>query len=150
MPHFTLQLDPINGPLLTAFIGISAARAMVLQSAKKPVPTSFQARALVDTGASCACVDPMIIQHLGLDPRGKTAMATPSTDPGQNKEVDQYDVSILIASAPNQFPHIIPTIPVIETPLFAKFGYHAILGRDVLSSIHFTYNGAMRLFTFAY
>lgn len=77
-------------------------------------------------------------------------MATPSTDPGQDKIVDQYDVSIAIYAAINQVPFYLQTIPVIETELLKKFGYHAIIGRDVLASCHLTYNGLMRTYTLGY
>jgi hypothetical protein len=80
MPLFTLQLTA-QGPIMTAFVGVSGARRAALLAAKQDIPTPVQIRALVDTGASGTCVDPSVLQSLGLTPTGSVQVNTPSTGP---------------------------------------------------------------------
>jgi hypothetical protein len=93
--QFTLQLDPANGPVLTVVIGVSVARGDALMTAGQPVPAGISARALIDTGASCTCVDPSILAKLALTPTGTVSVHTPSTGPAAHL-AEQYDVSLII------------------------------------------------------
>jgi len=147
MPHFTLPILP-NGPLLDAFVGVSDARRTTLLSLNQTVPNPFQIRALVDTGASGTCVDPIVMVSLGLTPKGQVQMCTPST--GSTPHVaDQYDVSIFIPCASSP-PFVRKTVGVACVELLASQGFHALIGRDVLRSCLLTYNGATASFTLAY
>jgi predicted aspartyl protease len=104
--------------------------------------------ALIDTGASCTCVDPAIIQALRLSPTGSTMVLTASTG-AQAHVTEQYDVSIQIYSAMDEPPLEIPMIAVIASDLRAQ-GIDALIGRDVLSHCLLVYNGDMELFTLAF
>src|SRR6266446_1508046 len=97
MSHFTLQMG-LEGPVLNAYIGVSLARAEALTKANQAVPNPVGIRALVDTGASCTCVDPVVFLSLGLTPTGSIAMFTPSTGANPH-QADQYDVSLAIPPA---------------------------------------------------
>ena len=148
MPHFTLQLSP-QGPLLNAVISISKERTAALTAANQPIPNPVSIRALVDTGASTTCIDPSILQALSLTPTGNIKMVTPST--GKTPvDIDQYDVSIMIPAALNQIPFHLHTIPVACTDLVSSQGFHALIGRDILSHCLLTYNGSMAVFTLAF
>lgn len=70
MTHFTLQIDPLRGPLLNAGVGVSEGREAALKAAGLPVPPIVVFRALVDTGASCTAIDPDILAPLGLSSTG--------------------------------------------------------------------------------
>ena len=76
MAHFTLTVDPIHGPVISAFIGVSEQRATALNAAKVPVPSAIPIRALVDTGASNTCVDPSVLKALGLETKAPIYIAT--------------------------------------------------------------------------
>lgn len=149
MPYFTRQVAQDSSLLVVAVIGISQARRNALNSAGQPVPPPVQVQAMVDTGASCTCVDPTVLSHLGLSPTGTTPMVTPSTG-GQPIQATQYDVSLMIPSAPNQTPLFHHTIPVVESQLVAMQGFHVLLGRDVLGECLLVYDGRMGLFTLAF
>jgi predicted aspartyl protease len=104
--------------------------------------------ALVDTGASCTCVDPTVLDGLALTPTGSVSVNTPSTGTTPHESY-QYDVALVIP-APNGTPLVFQTIPVVAASLLAAQGFHALIGRDILSRCFFAYNGELGFFTLAY
>lgn len=121
-----------------------------MSSAGQTVPQAQNIFALVDTGASCTCVDPAVLQVLQLTPTGTATMNTPSTG-AQPHVANQYDVSVVIPGPTPAHPaYYIPTLGVVEAQLFAAQGFHALIGRDVLQHCLLSYNGMIHLFTLAY
>jgi hypothetical protein len=149
VPYFTRQVAPHGGLVLTAVIGVSQPRQSALAAANQPVPSAARVEALVDTGASHSCVDPSVLSQLNLSPTGQTRINTPSTG-GQPALVDQYDVSLLILTAPNQQPLYRPAMPVVASELVVQQGFHVLLGRDVLRHCLLVYDGLTGLFSLAY
>jgi len=147
VPHFTLQVGP-NGPVLNALIGVSQARATALKAADQPIPQLVPITALVDTGASCTCLDPSIVQALSLTATGSVMINTPTTGSTPHT-ADQFDAGLFIP-APNGPPLFFRTMPVVSADLLAAQGFHALLGRDVLKQCFFAYNGEVGLFTLAF
>lgn len=145
MPHFTLQIGSA-GPTVKALVGVSEARASALTEHDKAVPDLAPFVALVDTGASCTCLDPSILAPLRLMPTGTASISTPSTGATPH-ETYQYDVSIYIPSVGGHLSF--KTIPVIESDLKSQ-GIDGLLGRDILDRCLFSYNGSMKLFTLAF
>jgi hypothetical protein len=149
VPHFTLQIDA-GGPILTALVTVSQARRAALQAADQPIPAASQVRALVDTGASCTCVDPSVLAGLKLTPKGSVNINTASSG-GTPHAADQYDVALVIPGpVPGSTPLIFPNIPVVASELLNVQGFHALIGRDILGLCLFMYNGETGLFTLAY
>jgi len=147
--QFTLQLDPANGPVLTVVIGVSVPRADALITAGEPLPPGISSRALIDTGASCTCVDPSILEKLSLTPTGTVSVHTPSTGPAAHV-AEQYDVSVVIPGAgTHHVPLALPAVPVMAAHLSIQ-GIDALIGRDVLRDCIFIYNGSVGLFTIAF
>jgi hypothetical protein len=93
-------------------------------------------------------MDPSILQALGIQPTGTIPVVTPTTG-ATPVDCNQYDVSIIIP-CPQGLPFHVPTMAVTEHEFFNAQGFHALLGRDILSKCHFTYNGLLSLFTLAY
>lgn len=152
MPHFTTTLQQ-GQPIVNMFVGVSVARAQALATANQTVPPIQTVRALVDTGASGTCIDPLVFAALQLQPTGMTPMLTPSTG---NTPVDTetYDVSIIIPGAVTAGvqdpPLVMQNIPVSASHLFVAQGFHVLLGRDILRRCILHYNGAVGLFTISY
>lgn len=130
-------------------IGVSMAKNQALQTAGQPVPPMQQVQALIDTGASGTCVDPLVLNALQLQPTGITPMLTPSTGITP-VDADTYDVSVVIASIQGQLPLVIPNMAVSAAELFLAQGFHVLLGRDILQRCILTYNGTIGLFMLAF
>lgn len=119
-------------------------------AAGQPVPRPVRIRALVDTGASCTCIDPSVLAELKLTPTGSVSVNTPSTGATPHT-ADQFDVALLIPGPdPAAAPLVFDTIPVVSSELLNAQGFHSLIGRDILDLCLFNYNGAVRLFTLAY
>ena len=148
MSYFTRQFSP-NGPVLTALVGVSQARKNSLEGSGLPVPAPSQILGLVDTGASCTCIDPLIIKALGLTSKGSIPVDTPST--GTTPILaDQYDVSLSIWATTTHPPLVINNLAVICSELHARQGIHALIGRDILCQCLMTYDGVNGFFSLAY
>lgn len=148
MPHFTITLTQ-GAPMINLIVMVSAARRAALLAAHSPVPASQSIRGLVDTGASNTCIDPSVLQALQLQPTGSVPMHTPTTG-GVPVAADTYDVAIFIPSTPTSVPFHRPNMQVSATELLSGQGFHALIGRDILSQCVLNYNGTMQLLTIAY
>lgn len=149
MPHFTLTFSQ-GAPMITLAVTVSAARRDALVAAGQPIPAIQQVRGLIDTGASHTCIGPSVFQALGIQPTGSVPMLTPSTG-NTPMSADTYDVSIVIPSNnPQHLPFIKQNMQVSASELLVAQGFHALVGRDILSHCVLTYNGSTNLFTLAY
>lgn len=146
MPHFTLQVLP-NGPIVAAFVAVSVPRRDALIAAGQVVPAPVRILALLDTGASGTAIDPSVLNTLALTPTGTTLVSSPTTG-ATPQTVNQYDVGFVIP-APSGAPLFSQTLPVIASELLAAQGFHALIGRDILSQCVFVYNGS-GFFTLSY
>jgi hypothetical protein len=149
VPHLTIALDPIAGPAVPLGVAISQARRDALTKAGREIPPVSSIRALVDTGASCTCIDPAVVAALELPARGTVAVHTPSTGPTPHI-ADEYEVSLVLPGAgTHHVPLTIDAVPVIAADLAIQ-GIHAIIGRDVLQDCILIYNGTVGEFTLAF
>jgi predicted aspartyl protease len=136
--------------MVNMIVHVSGARYQALVAANETIPPVQNVRALIDTGASGTCIDPMVFQALQLQPTGSTPVLTPSTG-NAPVDADTYDVAISIpAATPGQIGLVIHNMPVVASHLFAAQGFHALVGRDILRQCIFAYNGGSNLFTLAY
>ena len=133
--------------MLLAHIGLSIPRVQAMLAANQPLPAAIQGTFLLDTGASCTCVDEAFIQQLGLQPTGVAPIKTPSTGAGLH-HCNQYDISMVIAGSTGQ-AFIVEALPVIGTHLRSQ-GIDGLIGRDVLDKCTLIYNGTANMFTLAY
>lgn len=131
--------------MLSAVVGVSEAREGALKRTGQPIPPLVPIRALIDTGASCTCLDPSVVTALNLTPTGSVSVNTPSTGTTPHT-ADQYDVGLAI---PIGTPLILRTIPVVASELLPQ-GFHALIGRDILEQCLFVYNGKDGFFTLAF
>jgi len=104
---------------------------------------------MVDTGASCTCVDESILRELNLQATGIATINTPTTG-STPVLMEQYDVSLTIIAQNIIDPLHRSAIPVISTELFESQQFHVLLGRDVLSGCILIYDGQNGEFKFGY
>ena len=111
MPHLSQQISA-SGPVLDLLVAVSRPRAQALHRLGQPLPPPVQIRGLIDTGASCTCVDPSALHSLNLTPTGTASIITPSTGASAHV-VNQFDVSIVLVHPQMQF--VLDSVAVIES-----------------------------------
>jgi hypothetical protein len=141
VPSLTVPFQA-GGPLIDILVGVSAPHLTAIQQASGIVPTPIKARALVDTGASCTCIDPDILSQLNLTPTGAVPMQTPTTA-GTPVTCSQYDVGLAIPVSGGAVFQV-RSLGVIESKLKPQ-GFDVLIGRDVLSRALLVYHGALNL-----
>ncbi len=145
MPHVALNNTP-SGPIIQVSIGVSVMHYDAMVAAGMSPITPIKVNLLVDTGASSTNIDTNIIKKLGIMPTGTVSVHTPSTG-ATPKEMDLYAVSMFISGyGPMK---VIQAMPVIATD-FSSQGIDGLLGRDVLSHAHMTYDGMMDIVTISF
>jgi hypothetical protein len=149
VPYFTKQVDPGGKPIISAYVAVSTARRSALTAAGRPVPDHLPILGLIDTGASCTCVDPSVLQRLGIPPTGSSSVNSATTG-DYPATADQYDVSLLIPGSQGSPSLVYHAIAVLESKLLDAHGFHALIGRDILANCLLTYDGKSGLFIIAY
>lgn len=148
MPSLTLSFGPA-GPLVQAYVGLSAPHANALKALGKVVPPLVIGTFLLDTGATGTCVDPELVLPLGLTPTGAVMVQTPTTA-GNAVSCPQYDISLLIQSTQqNALPLVVSALPVMETALRSQ-GIDGLIGRDIIDRCILNYNGPFHQMVLAY
>lgn len=137
----------MGGPLLQFGVSVNKPRAEALRAASQPVPSPILITGLIDTGASCTCIDSSILRQLAIPVSGTTPVHTPSTKASAPHIANQYDISLILAHP--LMTRTFHAIPVTEAQLVHQ-GIQALIGRDILSFCLFTYDGAAQSFCLAF
>ncbi|MCY4152237.1 MAG: hypothetical protein OXE94_08405, partial [Aestuariivita sp.] len=132
MPQLTIPTDDAGRPCLDVQLSIGKEHEKTLQARKMEVPTPRTVRGLMDSGASCTCVDISVVRALGLSSSKEVHFLTPlSNDPITGL---QYEVGVHIAAGPTQRPWIdTSNLPVIAFPFSPDQPFHVLVGHDLLS-----------------
>lgn len=133
--------------MVSALVAVSQARHAALKAAGTQPPNPVPIQGLVDTGASTTCVDPSVLTALGIQPTGMSNVCTAGAS---KMPMAQYDIGLIIVARPSQSPLIEPNLPVFGASLLQAQGFHALIGRDVLSKCLMTYDGLSGFFSVAY
>jgi hypothetical protein len=113
-----------------------------------PEPGYVKGVFLIDTGASLSCMDKTLLATLGIPSSGAVGIATPSTGEGSHNCL-VYDVSLFIqVKAPGKW--FFNTMVQVAEIDIARQGIAGLIGRDLLATTNFIYNGEAGLFTLAY
>jgi hypothetical protein len=144
MPSVTLPIGA-DGPTLDLGVAVSSPRQVAMRQAGLAIPPPVVIRGLIDTGASCTCIDMSVISALQLQQTGTVPIHTPST--GSSPHVcPQYDILLASFMENNQVHLLSLVIPVIGVD-FSNHTYKALVGRDVLARGMLVYNGGAQTFT---
>jgi len=116
-------------------VNVGPSREMIeaMASLGAAVRSPFPVTALIDTGAYATVLNPETIARLGLKPVGIAPITTPSTT--EALVCNRYHVNLYFAD-----DVVIENIFAIEAPM-GGVPYHCLIGRDVLRSATFLYEG---------
>lgn len=140
------KLDPRDllerGPVLNIEISVPLALTKIWEKQNLDLPSPQPGNALVDTGASCTCVDRDVIKKLMIPSIGIERVYTPQG----NEEQHKYPVRVA-------FPGT--TLPFVEFgsaygAVLKEQGIIALIGRDLLVHFSLAYNGPGGFVTLAY
>lgn len=121
----------IDGPVINVTILPDINTIHDFASRGEEVPQK-RISALIDTGASCSCVDRQILDELKLVSRDESDVYTPS---GKTKQA-LYDICISIPVNSDKLMNI----QILGANLSGQ-PYGVLLGRDVLKKCTLIYNG---------
>lgn len=131
--------------MIDLLVGVSNPRRAAMAKAGLPIPSPVPIRGMIDSGASCTCLDPQIIKQLNLVATGAIPMLTPSTGATPVQSF-QYDVSLIVGFGAVSFQF--HALAVIESSLRPQ-GFDALIGRDVLAEGLFVYDGKAQMYSLA-
>jgi hypothetical protein len=127
------------GPMVSVHIGVCQERREQLLAAGQAVPDAIKTHLVLDTGADQTCVISDEVQTLGIDTTHAAELHTPSTA-GTPQEAHELDVSLEVCDLTWTVIHRVDSMRVYEFKRFHEM-VGGLLGRDVLESARFNYNG---------
>lgn len=134
MPALLKRISDLRSEGPTIEITIFPPRPIIVdfQKRKEPIPQK-KGIGLIDTGASNSCIDIKIAKEMGLISRDFIPILTPS---GISNHYT-YDVGIFLPQqlATNIFFIEVPGADLEQQP------FDMLIGRDILESCTFIYNG---------
>ena len=77
MPVLHAAHSLMGGACVSVLVKLGQADLMRRRQAGMPIPSPVAAKAMIDTGAECTCVDPAIIASLGLPVSSSGLVVTP-------------------------------------------------------------------------
>jgi len=135
-----------QGMMIDVKVMQPTARVEALKRAGQPFSQPVVINCLIDTGASISAVDRGVLATLGLIPRGTIPVHTPST--GDDLEImDTFDVCFILGESESH--PLVTTVSVISCG-FARQGFLALLGRDVLQHCRLIWDGPNRIYQIEY
>ena len=133
---------PDRAPLVELIVGASHSRVLALGQNEVGDALTRRILALIDTGASHTVMHPSGFSTLRIPSVPSSTLQTAST--GERPErVKACDVRvILLGNGRVEDGLVVPSLHVTESQLDVTQGFHALLGRDILSQCVLTDNGA--------
>jgi hypothetical protein len=138
-----------EGAIVSVMVGLSGSASQALRAGLRPVAPPVSTRAILDSGAEMTCVDPSIIQVLGL-PFGGTVLVNLPAHGGMTLGI-LHDVSLTVVHPSGRArDDLVVRNPTVLEVALASLGYDVLIGRDVLAICRFLYHGPRNRFHLAY
>ncbi len=132
---------------LAVRIGLAAEHG--LQRRGRPIPSFQTIRALIDTGADRSAIHPHVLASIVSRPCGTISLRRPGSA-GAVRDVDLHDVRLAFAGPrlSRSSGHWVALEAVAVVP--ADPNILALIGRDMLATCHFVYDGPRGEVTLVY
>lgn len=138
---FPILSDELTLPVL---IGHNRKALAVLLAAGGALPSPVSTKAVVDTGTNVTCVDPAVLQRLGLL---STSQGTSQTAAGQ-AAVKLFEVSLSITPPANSAGPMLTRRDLIVMELPCPIpGVDVLVGMDILLDCRLLVDGPARQFS---
>ena len=125
----------VTGPRIPVQVALPSAVAKIIEEQEQPIPPAVAGFALIDTGASISAVDEDIVINLGLHPIDEIEVRTPA-----GKSIHKvFPVRFIFEGNPLPEVSLIFAVGCKLQPQ----GFVVLLGRDLLQSYIFIYNGVL-------
>ena len=129
-----------DGPVIDLAVCIGFAVERGLQRRGKKVPSFQTVRALIDTGADRTAIHPDVLASINSPPSGTFRLRRPGSASAV-RNVDVHDVRLAFAAHPvsrssGQWVALKAVAAVPADPSIL-----ALIGRDMLATCHFLYDG---------
>ncbi len=148
MPQITGSLS-VQGAMVEVVVGLARSDVQRLRQALQPIPQARKLRALIDTGAQVTYLDPSVVGALTL-PWSTLGLANMPAAVGMIPTTFHRASVVIEHSSGNKRRHLVAgELLVCELPL-GLLGYEAVVGRDILDTLRFLYDGPARTFSLDY
>jgi hypothetical protein len=144
MPSVAGALQP-QGAVTELLVGLARADVRSLQQALRPVPQNMLLNALVDSGADSTCLDTAIVSVLTLPIASIGLINMPATVGLRLATMHRAEIILPHPSGNRSDQLCVGEVVVCDVPL-KLLGFDAIIGRDILDILRFTYDGPARTF----
>ncbi len=147
MPRLEAAFGP-DGPIIDVGIWFSTEDAKTLVAVGGSVSPPFSAPGLVDTGAKVTAIRRSVIAWMGIPSVGFME-ATSSMLGGEVRSVPIYRVRMTFGPLANAVVPKWRTIDAVGVDVVSP-GASVLIGRDLLATCRFTYDGRKQRFMMSY
>jgi hypothetical protein len=147
MPRLDVPIGP-NGPIIEARLWVVPEDAAKLAAAGLPIPRPFSVPGLVDTGAQVTAIQRSLAEWMGV-PVFSVLEARSSVLGDEARVVDVYRIQMTFGPLEAPDPPKWRTIDAIGVSVVSP-GATVLIGRDLLATCRFTYDGRKRRLMISY
>ena len=147
MPRLEVPIGR-DGPIIDVRLWFSAEDSKSLIEAGRPLPSPFSVPALVDTGAEVTAIGHSIVEWMGIPSVG-FMKASSSVLGDEARLVPIYPIRITFGAIGGSEPPKWRTITAVGVSIVSP-GASVLVGRDLLATCRFTYDGRKRRFMMSY
>ncbi len=148
MPRLEVPVGP-DGPIIDVRLWVSPEQSDLLVSSGFPIPPPLSVAGLVDTGAQWTAIPRPLAEGIGLNVSDWKKLCS-SAFGDEEREAPVYQVRMTFGSFDAPGPPNWRTILVVGVTTIVSPGAIVLIGRDLLGTCRFTYDGRKRRLMMSY
>jgi hypothetical protein len=147
MPRLEVLIGP-DGPIIDVRIWVGTAQSESLEAGGRAIPPPFSVTGLVDTGAQVTAIRGAIVAWMGI-PSAGFMEASSSVLGGEARTVPVYPLRMTFGSLGDPDAPKWRAINAVGVDVVSP-GASVLIGRDLLATCRFTYDGRKRRLMMSY